>query len=68
MTRAQRNALDSARYLAGQSLLATTDGDREELAQLAGEWLAVAAGRPVKVTAETVHGLIAQLSGSGVME
>lgn len=49
-------------------MLATTEGDRDELAQLAGEWLAVVAGRPVKVTAETVHGLIAQLSQSGVME
>jgi hypothetical protein len=68
MTRAQTNALDSARYFAGLAVLAPTEDDANELVQLAGEWLAVVRGKPVRVTAETVHGIISNLSQSGIVE
>jgi len=68
MTRAQINALDSAAYLAGQSLLAPTVDDANEYAALAGEWLAVVIGKPVKATPDNVHGLIAQLKQSGTCD
>jgi hypothetical protein len=49
-------------------LVSLNPWDRRESLQSAREWIAIAAGRTVPVTADTVHGIIEQLSQSGVLE
>lgn len=68
MTVHQQRALRYAQYWAGQVLIAGTDDAAREALQSAREYIVQVTGYPVTVTAETVHGIVAQLGGSGVIE